>query len=177
LRDNDIPVSDGAVNALRQFCGDTGFRPLDHPKEIAGRQVDPRRYFWEELPPPFRKEWEENLTGRQDDIMRLLLQKAYINDPFIPDFLIHKTKLALRWADTEVAIYSIDELVALSHSYQGFVTKSYSVRKGSHRDPVGVSHLAPRFGAVQMQRGGQVQHPDQLQFNLEAGYFYKLEKL
>tara|TARA_R100000808_G_scaffold23266_1_gene51440 strand:- start:49 stop:249 length:201 start_codon:yes stop_codon:yes gene_type:complete len=34
-------------------------------------------------------------------------------------------------------------------------------------------HEAPRFGIIQMQRGGQKQHPTQLQFNLEAGYFYK----
>ena len=35
--------------------------------------------------------------------------------------------------------------------------------------------MAPRFGIVQMQRGGQAQHPEQLQFNLQAGYFYKIE--
>ena len=91
--------------------------------------------------------------------------------------MIHKTKAAPNLGETEVAIYAIDELVELSARYQGFATKSYSVRKGSYKDPNGVSHLAPRFGIVQMQRGGQQQHPDQLQFNLEAGYFYKLEKL
>ena len=97
-----------------------------------------------------------------------------MNDPFIPDYLIHKTKYAYSWTKTEVAIYSIRELVALSHDYQGFVTKSYSVRKGSYKDPAGVKHLAPRFGIIQMQRGGQKVNPEQLQFNLEAGYFYKL---
>jgi len=25
-----------------------------------------------------------------------------------------------------------------------------------------------------MQRGGQAQHPEQLQFNLQAGYFYNI---
>lgn len=38
-------------------------------------------------------------------------------------------------------------------------------------------HKAPKFGVVQMQRGGQKQHPTQLQFNLKAGYFYALAKL
>lgn len=177
LRDNEIPISDGAVVALRQFCGDAGFRPLDHQASLAGRQVDPRRYFWEELPDQFRLEWELVLSVRQDEITRLLLQKAYFDDPFVPDFLIHKTKLSPSWENTEVAIYAIEELVQLSRAYQGFATRAYSVRKGSHRDPEGVSHSAPRFGVVQMQRGGQAQHPDQLQFNLEASYFYRLENL
>ncbi len=38
----------------------------------------------------------------------------------------------------------------------------------------GVVHQAPRFGVIQMQRGGQKQHPEQLQFNLEASYFRKI---
>lgn len=177
LRDNGIRVSDGAVDALRQFCGDVGFRPIDNPATIADRQVDPRRYFWEELPEQFRSEWEILLRDHQNETTRLLLQKAYIDDPFVPDFIVHKTRRAALWDQTEVAIYAVEELVGLSRAYQGFATKPYSVRKGGYRDPVGVTHLAPRFGIVQMQRGGQKQHPEQLQFNLEAGYFYRLEKL
>lgn len=175
LRKNDVPVSEGAEDVLRRFCGDAGFRPLDHG--VVDRLVDPRRYFWEELPPVFRDEWEKTLGQYQDHITRLLLQKAYLDDPFIPEFLIHKTKISPCWTETEVALYSIDELVALSCAYQGFATRPYSVRKGSFRDPLNVTHLAPRFGVVQMQRGGQAQHPDQLQFNLEASYFYKLDKI
>lgn len=177
IRDNGLQVSDGAVNALRQFCGDPGFRPLDDPATLAGRRVDPRRYFWEELPTQFRTEWEALLEDQQAEVTRLLLQKAYFDDPFVPDFLVHKTRQSACWGDTEVAIFSIDELVRLSGAYQGFATRPYAVRKGSHRDPAGVTHSAPRFGVVQMQRGGQAQHPDQLQFNLEAGYFYRLENL
>ena len=97
-----------------------------------------------------------------------------MNDPFVPDYLIHKTKLSIGWEETEVAIYSINELVALSAAYGGFSTEPYSVKKGSYKDPVGIKHEAPRFGIIQMQRGGQQQHPEQLQFNLKAGYFYKL---
>ena len=177
LRDNGLAVSDGAISALRQFCGDPGFRPLDDLKALANRSIDPRRFFWEELPTVARAEWETLLHSRQDDITKLLLQKAYFYDPFAPDFLIHKTKRSESWGDTEVAVYAIEELVALSRAYQGFATSPYSVRKGSYRDPVGVSHLAPRFGIVQMQRGGQAQHPYQLQFNLQASYFYRLEQL
>ena len=177
LQNNGLSVSDNAVTALRQFCGDSGFRPCDILGDLSSRLIDPRRFFWEEIEPAGRKEWEHILSVYQDEVSRLLLQKAYINDPFVPDFLLHKTKNATSWEQTEVAIYSIEELLALSRQYQGFATKPYSVRKGSYRDPTGVTHLAPRFGIIQMQRGGQKQHPEQLQFNLEAGYFYKIEDI
>jgi hypothetical protein len=49
LRENGIAVSDIAVNALRQFCGDPGYRPSDNPALARNRQVDPRRFFWEEI--------------------------------------------------------------------------------------------------------------------------------
>jgi hypothetical protein len=174
LQMNGIDVSETAITALRQFCGDPGFRPLDKPAALKGRRVDPRRYFWEEIDAFGRAEWESLFTTKQDEISRLLFQKAYLNDPFIPEYLLHKTKKTRSWNSTEVAIYSIDELIKLSRAYQGFETRPYSVKKGSYKDPVGVTHLAPRFGVIQMQRGGQKQHPDQLQFNLEAGYFYKI---
>ncbi|MFT3883408.1 MAG: hypothetical protein QM703_27630 [Gemmatales bacterium] len=174
LNSHGITVSTCAINALRQFCGDVGFRPQDNKKSLKGRKIDPRRFFWEEIDPQGRKEWEEVLSKHQDDVSRLLLQKAYTDDPIVPEYLLHKTKKSDSLTNVEVAIYSIDELVALSRAYQGFATRSYSVRKGSHKDPDGVAHLAPRFGVIQMQRGGQAQHPEQLQFNLEAGYFYKI---
>ena len=176
LRTNGIAVSDCAVNALRQFCGDNGFRPADHPENLEGRLSDPRRFFWEEIDPDGRAEWETVFARWQDKITGLMLQKAYIDDQFIPDFVLHKTKFANSWDSTEVAIYGIDEIITHSSDYNGFSTKDYAVRKGSYRDPAGVVHKAPRFGIVQMQRGGQAQHPEQLQFNLEAGYFYKIEQ-
>jgi len=174
LVNNEIAVSERAVRSLRQFCGDEGFRPEDDPPSMVVRETDPRRYFWEEIDSQGREEWEAIFGDRQDHVTRLLLQKAYMDDPFIPEFLLHKTKKADEWISTEVAIYSIDELVGLSRNYGGFRVKPYRVNKGSYRDPVGVEHHAPRFGIVQMQRGGQAQHPTQLQFNLEAGYFYKI---
>lgn len=173
LRNNGIPVSDNAVSALRQFCGDEGFRPLDNPNALYGRETDPRRFFWEEIDANGKVQLEQILTEHQDKITRLLLQKAYLDDPFAPELLIHKTK-KLDAGDQEYALYTIDELVTLSRTYGGFSKNLYSVRKGRHRDPPGVSHEAPRFGIVQMQRGGQAQHPTQLQFNLQAGYFYKI---
>jgi hypothetical protein len=174
LRSNGLIVSDTAVCALRQFCGDEGFRPSDDPCISADRLTDPRRYFWEEINSSGRLEWEKLFSDYQDEISRLLFQKAYIDDPIPPTFLIHKTRSEASWGNTEAAYYSIEELIALSHTYQGFATKRYSVRKGSYKDPTGVTHLAPRFGVIQMQRGGQAQHPEQLQFNLQAGYFNKL---
>lgn len=175
LRNSGMEVSDAAVDALRQFCGDNGFRPLDLNPDDQCRLVDPRRFFWEEIEAGGRCEWESLLGEKQDAITRLLLQKAYLDDPFVPDFVLHKTKRAPQWHQTEIAIYSIDELILHSHQYSGFCLRPYSVRKGSYKDPPGVQHMAPRFGIVQMQRGGQAQHPEQLQFNLEAGYFYKIE--
>jgi hypothetical protein len=174
LQSNGIAVSENAFLALRQFCGDQGFCPSDDLIVNRNRIIDPRRYFWEEINAVGREEWEHIFCRYQDEISRLLFQKAYLNDPFIPDYLLHKTKLSPSWEQTEVAIFTIDELITLSRNYQGFVTRSYSVNKGSYRDPVGIQHLAPRFGVIQMQRGGQAQHPAQLQFNLKAGYFYDI---
>ena len=174
LRKNGICVSEKSSVALKQFCGEVGFRPCDSEAILQGRRSDPRRYFWEEIDSLGRKEWEILFKAKQNEITRLLLQKAYLNDPFVPTYVLHKTKKSRAWNDTEVAIYSVDDLISLSGEYQGFETKAYAVRKGSYKDPIGVTHLAPRFGIIQMQRGGQIQHPTQLQFNLEAGYFYKI---
>lgn len=176
LRENGLPVPDNAEKALRQFCGDIGYRPSDHKEIMKTRLVDPRRYFWEEILSQGKAFWEELFNMKQDEVTTLLLQKAYLNDPFIPDFLIHKTRKSESWGETEVAIYSISELVKLSKLYSSYNIREYSVRKGSHKDPIGVKHEAPRFGIVQMQRGGQAQHPTQLQFNLQAGYFYKIKQ-
>lgn len=148
LVSNGLDVSSKAILALRQFCGDEGYRPCDSSEALAGRRVDPRRFFWEEIEAAGRKEWDKLFTQRQDDITRLLLQKAYLNDPFTPDYVLHKTKRATAWTQTEVAIYSIEELLALSRAYKGFTTRPYSIRKGSYKDPPGVTHLAPRFGIV-----------------------------
>lgn len=174
LRNNGIQITEAALIGLRKFCGDNGFRPTDIDNDIMTRRTDPRRYFWEEIGINERNEWANAFSINQDNITRILLKKAYIDDQFVPDFLIHKTRRSESWDRTEVAIYNIEELIGLSSRYQGFATKPYTVKKGSYKDPSGVYHLAPRFGIVQMQRGGQEQHPEQLQFNLEAGYFYKI---
>lgn len=172
LRRNNIPVSDSAVEAMRMFCGDSGFRPLDNPPALRNRRCDPNRWFWEELPAGARNELENVFTKQQDAITKLLLQKAYLDDPFAPEYLVHQTR-GVKGNEIEVAIFSIDGFVRLSREYAGFHTRPYRIKKGSHKDPPDVEHLAPRFGVVQFQRGGQKQHPTQLQFNLKAGYFYK----
>jgi len=173
LRRNGIAVSVTAERALRQFCGDSGYTPNESPEAVQDRLTDPRRFFWEETDSEGRIELEDLLTQHQDEITRLLLQKAYLDDPFAPELLLHKTR-QLSTDPQEYALYTVAELVERSRRYQGFSKKLYSVRKGQYKDPPGVQHEAPRFGIVQMQRGGQKQHPTQLQFNLEAGYFYKI---
>ena len=69
---------------------------------------------------------------------------------------------------------TILELIRLSRKHASFNVRRYRVSKGSFPDPPSVEHEAPRFGIVQMQRGGQRQHPHQLQFNLQSAYFYKI---
>jgi hypothetical protein len=172
LRASGIEVSAEVESALRMFCGDKGFRPIDGvcPRD---RKSDPDRWFWEELPASARSEIEELLTDRQREITTVLLQKAYPNDPFPPEFLLHQTVGPKDLNSFEMAILSIPDLVDCSCRYRSFETRSYFTRKGRFKgDPA--EHLAPRFGFIQFQRGGQKQHPTQLQFNLEAGYFYKL---
>jgi len=173
LNENGINLSDKAKIALRQFCGDKGYRPCD-VMEDKNRAFDPRRFFWEEINSHGRSELENCFSTYQNKISKLLFQKAYLNDPFTPEILLHKTKKTKDWDSTEVAIYTIDELIEKSYNYKRFELNEYSVVKGRYRDPPNYKHLAPRFGIIQMQRGGQAQHPSQLQFNLKARYFYHI---
>ena len=101
----------------------------------------------------------------------MLLQKGYKDDPFPPEIILHKTKKATP-DNEEIAIFSLDEFIELSHNYGPFTFREYRANCRDHKEPKGVKHLAPRFGIVQMQKSGQKQHPSQLQFNLKAGYFY-----
>lgn len=165
-------LTENALIAMKQFCGDVGNRPCDDGYRLNRPPVNDQRYFWEEINAEGRKEWEELLTNHQDEITRLLLQKGYKEDPFPPEIILHKTRKTENPDNQELAIFSMDEFIQLSHDYSSFTCSKYRVKKGSHKEPIGVEHLAPKFGVVQMQRGGQKQHPSQLQFNLKAGYFY-----
>jgi hypothetical protein len=178
LRMNGVAVSEEAEKALKMFCGDAGYRPTDtlNAKQLAERKSDPFRWFWEELQPVGKQEWEKMFAAQHDRIAEILLRLAYKLDPFPPSYVLHQTKGCADFFSAEVAIYSVGELVALSRKYGTFELKPYFIRKGSNKgDPN--QHFAPRFGIIQMQRGGQKQHPTQLQFNLKAGYFYDLEEL
>ena len=176
LRRNGVGVSEKAENALKMFCGDSGFRPVDKKGfDATERQADPDRWFWEELPKSGRTEWECLFSHRQTEISKILLQKAYLSDPFAPEFLLHQT-VATKYLDNmEVALFRVDELIKYSVLAGGFSTRTYRIRKGRFKNDK-AEHLAPRFGYIQMQRGGQKQHQTQLQFNLQAGYFYKLKQ-
>lgn len=176
LRRNGINVSRMAEDGLSAFCGDKGFRPCDilNEEQLHNRianHVDDARFFWEELSPSALNEWEnEILTPYQDQITRILLKLAYEDDPFPPDYIIHKTRSATSLDECEFALFSVEELIRLSHEFSGYGRKLYKIRKGSHKDDP-YDHVAPFFGFIQFQRGGQKQHPTQLQFNLKAGYF------
>lgn len=173
LRSHAIPISQDAEVALRMFCGDTGYRPVDSPGATKGRLSDPERWFWEELPKVGRTEWETLLGQRQRDVSLILLQQAYPDDPFPPEYVLHQ-RVAFSDADrVPLALFTMDQLISQSIAHGGFSTKEYPVRKGRFKDDP-AKHLAPRFGFIQFQRGGQKQHPTQLQFNLCAGYFNKL---
>ena len=171
-----ITLSDHALRAMRQFCGDIGFRPIDD-FDCSDRVSSPERYFWEEIDAAGKAEWENAFTSYQDDITRLLLQKAYSDDPFPPELILHKTKRASSVEEQEIAIFTMNQFIELSREYSTFTYNLYRVKKGRYKEPEGVLHQAPRFGVIQMQRGGQKQHPTQLQFNLKAGYFYDLDNL
>lgn len=174
LRNNGVPVSGAAERALRMFCGDPGFRPMDQNLGLAtGRLASNERWFWEELETSARLEWEFLLQARHGDVFSILLRNAYPNDPVPPTYLLHLRQKPTSWDQAPLAIFAIPELVALSVRYQGFSTRPYQVAKGRFKlDPA--IHSAPRFGIVQFQPLGNTQNRNQLQFNLQASYFTKL---
>ena len=172
LRARGVQVSQAAEEGLRMFCGDSGYTPTDLGKS-AGRKSDPDRWFFEELPTKSRSELIDLFSKNQDQITRILLQLAYNGDPHPPEYVLHVTVRPSGPDQVRLALFSAEELVALSRKAGGFSLREYRIRKGRFKDDPNV-HLAPRFGFVQFQRGGQKQHPTQLQFNLQAGYFDKL---
>ncbi|QDT54292.1 hypothetical protein Pan44_23200 [Caulifigura coniformis] len=175
LRNNKIPVSDAAERALRMFCGDPGFRPCDDASTPKDRVCSNERWFYDELPQTERNEFQSIFSKYQREISTILLQKAYPeDDPHAPEFLLHQTVAFSDIAKCECAIFRMDELVDQSCKRSGFSTASYTVKKGRFKSSV--PHLAPRFGFIQFQRLGNKQNATQLQFNLEAGYFYKLSE-
>lgn len=96
---------------------------------------------------------------------------------FLPKLYFIKTKSSPSIEEQEIAIFDIDQFISLSRKYSSYTFKLYNVNKGRYKEPKNILHQAPRFGVIQMQRGGQKQHPSQLQFNLKSGYFYELDKL
>lgn len=175
LRENNLKVSLLAEHAMKMFCGDKGFRPVDMV-DISTRKSDPDRWFWEELPLKEKEELEKMFIANQDSISEVLFKKAYPNDPFPPDYVLHQTKSFDDIKNVEISIFSVSRLIELSKKYLGFELRPYTIKKGRFKADSNI-HLAPRFGVIQMQRGGQKQHPTQLQFNLKAGYFYHLKGL
>lgn len=172
LEDNDIKIPEEAKRALSMFCGDFGFRPIDlmSPIDLKLRTSNPNRYYWEELSSSACECWANIFNNYQDKISMILFQKAYKNDPYIPQYLLHQTSRYEDFEQCPLAIFSMDEIVRCSNEYSSFMLSEYVIRKGKYKNDNNV-HKAPRFGFIQFQRGGQRQHPTQLQFNLKAGYF------
>ena len=176
LSDNGIHISEEAAAGLSMFCGDVGSRPADcmSKEALAARNLDPNRYYWEEICQKAQDDWKEIFSSNQEKISLLLFQKAYKDDPFPPEYLLHQTVKYSDFNECETAIFSMNEITALSKMHSGFVLSEYYIYKGANRNK-DIPHLAPRFGFIQFQRGGQKQHPTQLQFNLKSGYFYTLK--
>lgn len=172
LEEHDITVSKEARKGMEMFCGDVGSRPIDilDSATLNKRLSDKNRFYWEELPKKAYNDLEKIFKNNQDKITRILFQNAYKDDPFYPEILLHQTVIFDNINNCQVAIYTMDEIISISHSFSEFTYSKYKIKKGSNKnDPF--EHLAPRFGFIQFQRGGQKQHPTQLQFNLKAGYF------
>lgn len=176
LRDNGMALTDRALLAMRQFCGDLGFRPMDN-YDCSDRESTPERYFWEEIDGPGRMEWEQVFKDRQDDVTRLLLCKGYNDDPCPPEIILHKTRYSDSFDRQEIVVFDIGQFLDLSKRYSSFACTLYRVNKGRYKESQAILHQAPRFGVIQMQRGGQKQHPTQLQFNLKSNYFKEFEVL
>jgi hypothetical protein len=174
MRTHGLEISKQAEIALRMFCGDPGHRPMDVSGATKGRMSTPERWFWEELPARPREELEKLFEFHGHKILSILLRGAYQNDPYPPKYLLHVRHRAKDPKRVPMAIYEISELVELSHRYRKFETKEYMVRKGRFKGDPNI-HLAPRFGIVQFQPLGNTQNRNQLQFNLEANYFSKIE--
>lgn len=176
LSNNGIAVSEEATAGLSMFCGDAGYRPADRMSTgaLVARKLDPNRYYWEEMSKKAQNDWDKIISDNQDKISLLLFQKAYKDDPFPPVYLLHQTVKYSDFNDCETAIFSMNEIIKLSRMHSGFVLSEYRIYKGTYKNK-DVAHMAPRFGFIQFQRGGQKVHPTQLQFNLKSGYFYILK--
>lgn len=172
LEENGIMISDESKKALSMFCGDINYRPIDLMSsiELEKRISDPNRYYWEELPSTARENWADIFNIYQDKISMILFQKAYKDDPYTPQYLLHQTSRYEDFEQCPLAIFSMAEIVECSKNYSNFNLADYIIHKGRYKNDNNI-HQAPRFGFIQFQRGGQKQHPTQLQFNLKAGYF------
>ena len=90
--------------------------------------------------------------------------------------MLHKYKKHDNINECSVAIFGLEELCNISCKYAKFFTTDYVIRKGRFKNDPAV-HKAPKFGFIQMQRGGQRQHPTQLQFNIKSGYAILIDSL
>lgn len=173
LRQNGVEVSDSAEDALKMFCGEPGFRPMDDNRVRRDPHVNNERWFWEELPNEARREWENLFDNQHRKILTVLLRDAYEKDCYRPKYILHLRNRSGDEHNVPLAIYTVEELVNLSHEYRGFYTRESRVRKGRFKNDPNL-HKYPGFGIVQFQQLGNKQNRSQLQFNLQANYFNKI---
>ena len=102
LKERGLIDEPRALVALKQFCGDEGFRPSD-AGGCEGRISTPERFFWEETDPVGRAALEKMFAVHQDEVTALLLKKGYVDDPFPPSFLMHKNRSVMEGPD-EIAM-------------------------------------------------------------------------
>jgi serine/threonine protein kinase len=162
LRRNGLQVESDAEVALKMFCGTDGYRPIDTVQLKNSRTGRTDRWFWEELPALKKAALKQLIVQNQRAIALALFKLAYVDDPYAPSVLLHQIHKPRSPDAVDVAIYQIDDLIDRSLRYKGFELRPYRYRNATH--------LAPRF-----QRFGPRQNHSQLQFNLQAGYFNKLE--
>lgn len=84
LRRNGIDVSSDGEVALRQFCGDVGYRPQDDEQLLANRKTDPRRFFGKKSQKPVARNLRESLPISK---MRLLAYYFKRRILMIPSYL------------------------------------------------------------------------------------------
>ena len=102
-----------------------GFRPLD---QNIRRGTIKKGIFWEEINKD-GKNFGKNCLKINKEITEILFRKGYSDDPYEPDYLLHKTRKVDENEREEYAIFSIDQLIKMSIDYQGFIKNKYQVKK------------------------------------------------
>lgn len=185
LRDSGIIVSKEAEIGLKMFCGEAGYRPMDgyKPDDIKNipkdRKARKDRWYWEELSDSIKDEWQIIFSNNQVKITMMLLQCArnYKTDIYKPTYILHECENHEDIDDCRVVIMSVEEFAEYSKLFDSFGIKEKRINKGSYKGIDMAMHQYPHFGFIQFQPIGNKKNFSELQFNLKAKYYNKIEKL